>query len=164
MMIPDRDKWSMIDLLELTFHFPAVSFDCISCGYQFVNWFPGVKYVDYLSFLERHQIRTIDPWLMFLELMFYFPAVCFVCLSFWRYQFVNWSPGCEYPGCHSFMWRYQRRTYHPILVFQCGSQLWGNYCSFCFLWFLHLRLVFWYRWFVGSLLVVSYHIEAIFEW
>ena len=51
MMIPDRDKWSMIDFLELTFKFPAVSFDGISSGYQFVNWSPGVEYADCFSFM-----------------------------------------------------------------------------------------------------------------
>ena len=66
MMIPVRDKWSMIDVLGLIFNFLAVSFVCMSSWkYQFVNCSPGVKYADRLSLLERHEIGWNDPWSMF---------------------------------------------------------------------------------------------------
>ena len=63
MLLPDRDKWSMIGISELTFNFPAVSFDCVYGGYQFVTWSPGVKYADCFSFMWRYQKRSTRPWL-----------------------------------------------------------------------------------------------------
>ena len=162
MMIPDRDKWSMIDVLGLIFNFLAVSFVCMSSWrYQFVNCSPGVKYADRLSLLERHQIRWNDPWSMFSN---WFSTsrllVSFACFS--RYQFVTWSPGVKYADCLSPMWRYQKRSTRPWLHSQCDSQLCGNW--FGFLQILLLRLDFWYRWFVGSSFIIWHDIEAILEW
>ena len=106
-----------------------------------------------------------DGWSMMdvLKLIFNFRAVNLVCMSSWRYKFVSWCPGVKYAAWHSFMWRYQKRTADPWLVFQSDSHL-GNCFGFCFLQILILRLDFWYRWFVGSPFIIWYHIEAILEW
>ena len=95
-----------------------------------------------------------DGWSMMdiLKLIFNFRAVNLVCMSSWRYKFVSWCPGIKYAACHSFMWRYQKRTAHPWLVFQSDSQPWKLF------WFLFLtNFTFTIRLLISMLCWLSFH-------
>ena len=95
-----------------------------------------------------------DRWSMMdvLYLIFNFRAFSLVCMSSWRYKFVSWCPGVKYAACHSFMWRYQKRTAHPWLVFQSDSQPWKLF------WFLFLTIfTFTIRILISKICWLSFH-------